>query len=83
MKNYRINFLEDERQNVLDIVTRSNDVVLNQVEPEGIFFTIQLDDDQADTLYESLLDRIEAEVRAPRLTTISNGSDRVTPGSIL
>jgi hypothetical protein len=78
MKNYRINFLEDERQNVLDIVTRSNDVVLNQVEPEGIFFTIQLDDDQADTL-----DRIEAEVRAPRLTTISNGSDRVTPGSIL
>jgi hypothetical protein len=78
MKNYRINFLEEERQPVLDIVTRSNDVILNQIEPEGVFFTIQLEDDQADAAYDAMLGRIEREIRTPKLTTLEGAPTPTT-----
>ena len=63
MKNYRIHFSELERETVLNIISRSNDIILNQVEPEAASITIQLDDDAADVFYEGLIARIDGELR--------------------
>jgi hypothetical protein len=68
MKNFKINFPESDRNTVLSIISRSNDVVLNQVEPESAFVTIQLEDDDADLLYESILSQIDMEIRSPQTT---------------
>ena len=70
MKNYKIHFSEEEREAVLGIVTRSNDVIINQIEPQGVFVTIQLDDDEADMMYSALLAQIDRELRAPKETIV-------------
>jgi hypothetical protein len=67
MKNYRINFTESERNAVLNIVSESNDIVLNQVEPQSAFITIQLEDEEADALYAELIERITRELRSPEV----------------
>lgn len=70
MKNYKIHFNENEREAVLDIIARSNDTVLNQVEPTSAYVTIQLEDDEADVLYSELLTQIDREVRAPKVVVV-------------
>jgi hypothetical protein len=83
MKNYRIHFTEAEREAVLNIISQSNDIVLNNVEPESVFVTIQLDDDEADILYAELQEQIEREVRSPKVivvvqeTIITDDSNRI------
>jgi hypothetical protein len=70
MKNYKIHFVESDREAVLNIISRSNDIVLNQVEPTAAFITIQLDDDDADVMYDSLLTRIDQELRQPEIIVV-------------
>jgi hypothetical protein len=86
MKNYRIHFSEEEREAVLEIITRSNDVVLNQVEPLSAFITIQQEDDEADLMYAELLARIDRELH-PANAEIGAGERHVQTddgnGSIL
>jgi hypothetical protein len=70
MKNFRVHFPESEREPVLRILSRSNDIILNQVEPESAFITIQLEDDEADALYNELLAQIDRELHAPEVVVI-------------
>lgn len=70
MENYRIQVEdESERNAVLDILNRSNDIVINNIEPTGIGITIQLDD--AETAYQELLTQIENELHTPPDTIIT------------
>jgi hypothetical protein len=71
MRNYMIHFSEAERESVLNIIARSNDIVLNSVEPEAAFVTIQLEDAEADLLHAELLAQIDREVRAPAIAAAS------------
>lgn len=60
MTNYVVRFNEHEREAVLNILSRSNDVVINTVEPTSVHITIQLEESQA--VYEALLLQIEREL---------------------
>lgn len=80
MKNYKIHFSEEEREAVLDIIARSNDIVLNQVEPTSAYVTIQLEDDEADVLYSELLAQIDREVRAPKVVVVVEEKVVITDG---
>jgi hypothetical protein len=63
MENFKVHFDETELETVISILSRSNDVVINTVEPDSIGITIQKDD--AKDAYYSLLDQIERELRGP------------------
>lgn len=63
MENFRVHFDERERDAVITILSRTNDVVINTVEPTSIGITIQRDN--ANDAYYSLLDQIERELRGP------------------
>lgn len=85
MKNYKIHFTEEEREAVLGIIARSNDIVLNQVEPLSAFITIQLEDDEADVLYSELLTQIDREVRTPKVVVVEEKiviTDAGTTGTV-
>jgi hydrogenase maturation factor len=71
MRNYMIHFTEAEREAVLNIIARSNDIVLNSVEPEAAFVTIQLEDEEAELLHAELLAQIDREVRAPEVVVVT------------
>ena len=60
MENYVIRFNEHEREAVLGILSRSNDIVINNVEPTSVGITIQLEESAA--AYEALLDQIGREL---------------------
>lgn len=60
MTNYVIRFNEHEREAVLNILSRSNDVVINTVEPTSVHITIQLEDSVP--AYDGLLLQIEREL---------------------
>jgi hypothetical protein len=66
MKNYKVHFAEEERDGVINVISRSNDIVLNQVEPTSVFITIQLEDEPADILYEELLAQLDRELPSRR-----------------
>ena len=63
MENYRIHFDESEREAVITILSRTNDVVINNVEPTSVGITIQTDG--ARDTYYSLLNQIERELKGP------------------
>ena len=67
MNNYVIHFQDHEREAVLEILSRSNDIIINHVETTSAGITIQLED--SDLAYEALLDRIRIE-RERRATII-------------
>jgi hypothetical protein len=70
MKNFKVHFPESEREPVLRILSRSNDIILNQVEPESAFITIQLEDDEADALYDELRAQIDRELHTPEVVVV-------------
>lgn len=74
MKNYKIRFPETFRDDVLKLVSASNDVVVNQLEPEAIFFTIQLEDEPADAMYETLCEHVASLVS--RRDTLVNAQEQ-------
>lgn len=61
MKNYIVHFQESEREAVLNILAGSNDIIVNKVEPDNAFITIQPED--SDSIYNSLLDKLDYELR--------------------
>lgn len=84
MKNFKVHFSESEREAVLNILTRSNDIILNQLEPEAASITIQLDDDHSDLLYNDLLAQIDREVRNPPVVVVVSEEiivERISPVS--
>ena len=60
MQNYVVRFNEGEREAVLSILSRSNDIIINHVETDSAGITIQLE--ESDTAYEALLAQIEREL---------------------
>lgn len=64
MENYIIQCEETEREHVLELLNRSNDIIVNNVEPTRIGITIQLDD--AEAAYQNLLNNIEAALKDRR-----------------
>lgn len=60
MENYRIYFEEDEKEDVLRILRRSSDVLIDNMNTNSFGITIERDD--AQTFYLKLLDRIDREV---------------------
>ncbi len=68
MENFVIRFNEHERDAVLDIISRSNDIVINNVEPTNVGITIQLDDPEP--VYQSLLEQIDRELHTSSINTV-------------
>ena len=60
MQTYVVRFNQSEREAVLNILSRSNDIIINHVETDSVGITIQLD--ESDTAYEALLAQIEHEL---------------------
>lgn len=58
MKNYRIHYEENARDNVLNIISRfSNDVLINDIKDNSVGITIEAD--KAEDLYIKLLKEID------------------------
>ncbi len=60
MENYVIRFTDDQREAVLNVISRSNDVIINRLEENNVGITIQLD--EADKAYVALVEQIEREL---------------------
>ncbi len=71
MTNYVVRFNEHERETVLNILSRSNDIVINTVEPASVHITIQLEESQA--AYEALVEQIERELHRTTSNTAEHG----------
>ncbi|HYF68334.1 MAG TPA: hypothetical protein VD884_09360 [Ohtaekwangia sp.] len=65
MDTYMVHFEESEMEAVMDILSQSNDIVINNIEPTGIGITIQ--SDNAEDAYQALLQRIDRQVRTPHV----------------
>ena len=65
MDTYMVHFEESEMEAVMDILSQSNDIVINNIEPTGIGITIQ--SDNAEDAYQALLQRIDRQVRTPQV----------------
>ena len=64
MENYRIYCEENERAEVMSILRKYNDVVIDNVNSTSFGITIERDD--AEIFYHNLLDEIDREVYAYR-----------------
>lgn len=76
MENYRIHCEESERAEVMSILRKYNDVVIDNVDSHS--FGITIEGDNAEAFYQSLLDEIETEVfryRAERSSIPENQAD--------
>jgi hypothetical protein len=60
MENYRIYFEEGEAEDILRILRRSSDVLIDNINSTSIGITIEKDD--AELFYVRLLDQIDREV---------------------
>lgn len=60
MENYRIYCEENERAEITAILRKYNDVVIDNVDSQSFGITIERED--ADALYDQLLDEIDREV---------------------
>lgn len=65
MDTYVIHFDETEMEAVMDVLSQSNDIVINTIEPTSIGFTIQNDD--AENAYQALLQQVDRQVRRPQV----------------
>ena len=64
MENYRIYFDEAERNNVVTILRRYNDVVIDNIDDHSVGITIERDD--SGEFYRSLMEEIDREVYSLR-----------------
>jgi hypothetical protein len=60
MENYRIYCEENERAEIMSILRKYNDVVIDNVDAHS--FGITIEGDHAEAFYHQLLDEIEGEV---------------------
>jgi hypothetical protein len=64
MENYRIYCEENERAEIMSILRKYNDVVIDNVDPHS--FGITIEKDNPELLYQSLLEEIDREVFSSR-----------------
>ena len=64
MQNYRIYFDESEREFVVRILRKYNDIVIDNINDHSVGLTIERDDDGA--FYRNLMDEIDREVYSLR-----------------
>ena len=64
MENYRIYFDESERTEVLRILRKYNDVLIDNVDDHSVGITIERDDNGA--FYRGLMDEIDRDVYSLR-----------------
>jgi len=64
MENYRIYCEENERSEVMSILRKYNDIVIDNIEATSFGITIERED--AEFFYRNLLEEIEREVYAYR-----------------
>lgn len=60
MENYRIYCEENERAEVLNVLRKYNDVVIDNVDSHSVGITIE--GDNAEAFYQQLLDEVDREV---------------------
>lgn len=60
MENYRIYFEEGEEEDILRILRRSSDVLIDNIHSNSIGITVERD--EADLFYVRLLEQIDREV---------------------
>jgi len=71
MKNYVIRYEPTDKHSVLNLVREfSNDITIDKVEEDRVNLTIELDDDEADDLFEELYEEVRemTDVRARHYT---------------
>lgn len=66
MKNYQFHIEHGEQERVLSILREFNDVIVDVVREDSITFTIELDNEDADALYNELLMEVELRVFSER-----------------
>ena len=63
MKNYDIHYEPSDKHSVLNTIRHfSNDVQIDRVEEDRVGITIELDDNDADTLYDKLSEEVRETV---------------------
>ena len=70
MENYRIYFEESERNEVVGILRKYNDVIIDNIDDTSVGITIERDDSGA--LYANILDEIDRFVYSARTHTGHN-----------
>ena len=60
MENYRIYFEEGEQDDILRILRRSNDILIDNIQENSIGITVERDD--AELFYVKLLEQLDREV---------------------
>jgi hypothetical protein len=66
MKNYQFHIEQGEQTRVLAILKQFNDILIDRVTSDAISFTIELEDHEADALYDELRMEVELRVFAER-----------------
>jgi len=64
MENYRIYFDESERNEVVSILRKYNDVIIDNINDNSVGITIERDD--AGTFYTNLMEEIDRKVYSAR-----------------
>jgi hypothetical protein len=60
MENYRVYYQEGEQDDILRILRRSSDILIDNINSNSIGITVERDN--AEEFYASLLDQIQREV---------------------
>jgi hypothetical protein len=66
MKNYQFHIEPREESRVLAILREFNDVVIDKVADDTVSFTIELDNEEADALYNEIEMEVELRVFSER-----------------
>lgn len=77
MENYRIYCHENERAEIMSILRKYNDVVIDNVDAHSFGITIERDNPEA--LYQSLLEELDREVFRYRRDREDLERDRIYP----
>lgn len=64
MENYRIYFDETERNEVVRILRKYNDIVIDNIDDHSVGITIERDDNG--TLYRTVMEEIDREIYSMR-----------------
>lgn len=68
MENYKIHYTDETKDVVLDVVKNfSNDIIIDNVSDDGVGITIE--SDEAELLYQELLEEISRRVNIPKGNT--------------
>lgn len=64
MENYRIYFDTAERDDVVRILRKYNDIIIDNIDDQSVGITIELDD--STNLYRTVMDEIDRDVYSMR-----------------